>query len=185
MMSHGSEVDPDTWTNGEEFILSYDPLLDALKKETLNSLRREYNAPVWDPETLGDFLIGEIEQINKNQNLDKSVLVTTNGGDTRRLVYLGHPGISNSWKQADPSEGDRVGIVYLGLEKDIRAFVVERGNKKIPDTRGAFKKFAVRTETYDEDYEYHSSGHDAKMTLPSSIRKLEISPNENDDDIPF
>jgi hypothetical protein len=159
--------------------------LDALKKETLNSLRWKYDAPVWDPESVGEFIIGKVEQININQNLDKSALVTTNGGDTRRLVYLGHPGIDDSWKQADPSEGDRVGILYLGLERDIRAFVVERGNKKSPDTRGAFKKFAVRTETYDEDYEYHSSGHDGNMTLPSSIRKLEITPSEKDDDIPF
>lgn len=134
-------------------------------KDRLEQNRREQEwATTWKPDR-GEMLVGTFEKMDEGESDYGTHRIAHLRDEDGELwaVWLFHTVLQNQWGEADPTPGDRVGILYLGKRDgsdfDYHAYdvEVERGESAPKDSEkceaGAQKCEADGTFASDEQTE--------------------------------
>lgn len=137
-------------------------------RETLETAKQRHDrgyAQPWRPES-GDIIVGEFvdyqEDVKTQYGVSDVAEVETDTGE-RKAVWLFHEVLADQWAEADPSIGDRVGILYYG--------------KTNPSNGGSsYHNYEVEVESSDQSEDDETSSDNS--TQPQNQ-------GNSNDDLPF
>lgn len=100
--------------------MEQDPLRDQLEQDYERAMKGFPER--WDPEEPGDKIIGELKTMDYNiQTQYGPVDVATIHSedlDEARCVWLARTVLKNEWDEQNPAPGERVGVIYLGMDDE-------------------------------------------------------------------
>ena len=191
MKGVGGKVDDYDWITEDEFYYSTDPLKNAIQESMREALSFRNETAVWSPDQFGDYLIGEVTGLhNPSDRLEstarivpespKDLAENSHFSDAGLILDLAQRGLQASWNKADPSCGDRVGVVYLGPSPIPTDIDYRVGIDGPIDPHGWYDRFGVYCVPKSDSDDGNQCGDNDKTSIEEHPT---VEPEEPD--IPF